>query len=1833
MKGHRVFRLRRICTLLAFTFLISLFITPIFVEDASGEILTPPFTSAVGDHDSKLYKYNFNIIGSGRAVSIYDPNGNIDEINGTIYQNAFAGSSLLGGNAIVVTDTIDIPIPPAPISGSYDIVIRGTYSYEVKSVSDTYLKIPFTDYGYDFGITASEFDIKLMATIRKDGATWLGDLLNIDSTSLAGTILEILYQGGVEIASLWLSEASDATTVQEAVEYVELIHDIIDDIKPPHKDYNRTFELKARGFLDPAEDYTVRLLVESQASSYAGGLTFMLTNVDVDIQIDEIEIVNSNAPDEIELSINSHPNAGININLDNPDHSGQQNGTTPFSRTFYENEAIQLTAPPTDQDGYPFEAWRVNDIFYSAENPVTITVDKDSIVTASYSTNIWPILVNPYIIPTSGTESTTFEYLVDYYDSDGGIPINKYLYIDGNGPYSMSLKSGSPSDGTYSYQTQLQIGTHDFFFSFIEGNGGVAMSPIYTGPSVFTTNSSLEILAEVDGGPVTDNIEIKFGYGTDLQNLEYQEWVATELPKNLAIDSGQQVMFSVSIEAENHSFTKWVFQDDDGNILRESTSSGYGFVLDSGNIQATAHFTYTPTNYTISGTVLREDGTPVPGGIDLTLTSSQQATIQTSNDGNFSFTEVNGGVSATITPSADGYAFTPSSLVYNNLRGDHTGEEIIAYATDTQVSVTRFLELPPEVSEKSSVTFSWIGEDDVTATADLLYQYKLDGVDTDWSAWDGSTSKSYDLPNGVYTFWVQAKDEAENINQAPANYTFVVDAAPKITSSARINHSVWANRITLEMPISASQPSNIFVLLSDHSGIDDSKLVPVTIHRVDEITPVGANEIVANELGLESMIVEADKGWVVTLPEDITSGQSVQYDIVWGKIGYFGWQDFITREAGFPNGGDFDALYLDDDFKLWRTAVKRDLKGTYACSYDYWLYMDMSDQSGISVDETILRFIRGECLDGTNGTYTEFWDSHIYNTGTNLLFSWTDTEREQQETIYNHFSRYGLQLFDLTGASLSSAEGNYVNHDTIVLPEQLINGELWITGSNSTSNMPWFIVVDVNGTERIPQEEFDIQKGIDFFVNTKAALPIGDNAIFLWERNWETPGGKDRRELVYQIRDSNGSVFKQTASFHPEVAPDSEDAYDRYTIQRSLSDSDGKIWVSYSHTTTGIAPEYYYVIIGADGNIWKGPIQTSGPRLFSFCDRDGYIWATENSQVYVLDSEDNVSVGPRALDWIPNQRVGQVEAEVSLTGYRLYDRWYPRSFVIDVPSGAIANSMELFDLNLWDNGLHPANLSLKKGETSVWSHSGQFTGRTTVDMSGMLNQGPNVLTMTQDDFLGGQVLITFPYVIDSDGDGIPDAQDAFPNDPNEWIDSDADGVGNNEDTDDDNDDMPDAWEANYGLNPLVDDASGDADNDGITNLQEYLSDTDPGDSADKPVRPYILSKDCRPHDGQGIDGGTIRVPHDTSIIVIVRSSAGIDKDTVVMKVEGVEVEAVVKEVNNGDNTACWIIYNPEADFDFGQIVDVTIEACDVNTVPMTPPYSFSFGVETEQKYNNAVSDTPAFSINDTNLAEVVVSADEGTAIEGARIIYNSVTEKVTPRFGPTNEIPQLDKTDGIGMPVSLEPPCVFEEPVTIFIPCPDAEDLSSLEVYCYHSGSGWEKASEVDGWMVPGSRVDHPETDPPTIEIQVNHFTGFQAGGSSDGGGDDGDDAGGGSGGAAAGGGGGSSSCFIATAAFGSKMEPHVRILQEFRDRFLLTNSIGKALVDIYYTYSPAIADFIAAHSGLKVLVRWSLLPIVGLSWAAIKIGPIPVLILMLVLITLSAKIVFVIRKRANIEL
>jgi len=105
-------------------------------------------------------------------------------------------------------------------------------------------------------------------------------------------------------------------------------------------------------------------------------------------------------------------------------------------------------------------------------------------------------------------------------------------------------------------------------------------------------------------------------------------------------------------------------------------------------------------------------------------------------------------------------------------------------------------------------------------------------------------------------------------------------------------------------------------------------------------------------------------------------------------------------------------------------------------------------------------------------------------------------------------------------------------------------------------------------------------------------------------------------------------------------------------------------------------------------------------------------------------------------------------------------------------------------------------------------------------------------------------IIVYPMDEDEDGDGVLNNRDAFPANPNEWLDTDHDGIGNNADKDDDGDGISDALERANGLNPLnAADAQADFDDDGFSNLIEILAGTNIRNAQSKPTWVPVMMGD------------------------------------------------------------------------------------------------------------------------------------------------------------------------------------------------------------------------------------------------------------------------------------------------------------------------------------------------------------------------------------------------------
>lgn len=68
-----------------------------------------------------------------------------------------------------------------------------------------------------------------------------------------------------------------------------------------------------------------------------------------------------------------------------------------------------------------------------------------------------------------------------------------------------------------------------------------------------------------------------------------------------------------------------------------------------------------------------------------------------------------------------------------------------------------------------------------------------------------------------------------------------------------------------------------------------------------------------------------------------------------------------------------------------------------------------------------------------------------------------------------------------------------------------------------------------------------------------------------------------------------------------------------------------------------------------------------------------------------------------------------------------------------------------------------------------------------------------------------------------------------------------------------------------------------------------------------------------------------------------------------------------------------------------------------------------------------------------------------------------------------------------------------------------------------------------------------------------------------------------------------SGGCFIATAAYSTTIHPDLDTFRQFRDRTLLTNSLGRVLVSVYYQIGPQLAQYVNRSLSVKKIVRFFL--------------------------------------------
>ncbi len=511
-----------------------------------------------------------------------------------------------------------------------------------------------------------------------------------------------------------------------------------------------------------------------------------------------------------------------------------------------------------------------------------------------------------------------------------------------------------------------------------------------------------------------------------------------------------------------------------------------------------------------------------------------------------------------------------------------------------------------------------------------------------------------------------------------------------------------------------------------------------------------------------------------------------------------------------------------------------------------------------------------------------------------------------------------------------------------------------------------------------------------------------------------------------------------------------------------------------------------------------------------------------------------------------------------------------------------------------------------------------------------------IITMTVSNITDstGNALMSNSIVLnDDDNDSMADDWEAHYGISTAFLDADDDGLDNREeyilgsspiDDDSDNDGMPDGWEVDNSLNPVLDDADGDIDGDGISNLNEYLEGT--GVSNSGPEKP-LLSLPADAATGAALAPQLVTNAYEDQ-----ENDAHKKTQWQISTESTFTIPAnILLEFETYDSltrlTIPEFILDPNKTYywraRFFDILDgrsLWSDPFSLTTLMVNPEDSDGNGVPDIQQVTDGTIDLDNDGYFDVSSStyKMVSTNNISFGLEGS----NNVTG-----VDFLKSIDPDDISDTFGKPSDL----AFGL-IQFKIRVDNIGDTAQVKIYFSQPvGTTWYKYDLINGW------TDYSRDYPASVE--------FSSDGKSvllrlvDGGAGDSDGVANGiivdpSGpgavaavssdsvaavAAATESGGGGGGCFIATAAFGSYMERHVKILRDFRDDFLLKSRWGTAFVMAYYKYSPPIADVIARHGILRTIVRIGLMPLIGFGYVVVYLSPLQQSVIFFWLLSMAA--------------
>ena len=286
-----------------------------------------------------------------------------------------------------------------------------------------------------------------------------------------------------------------------------------------------------------------------------------------------------------------------------------------------------------------------------------------------------------------------------------------------------------------------------------------------------------------------------------------------------------------------------------------------------------------------------------------------------------------------------------------------------------------------------------------------------------------------------------------------------------------------------------------------------------------------------------------------------------------------------------------------------------------------------------------------------------------------------------------------------------------------------------------------------------------------------------------------------------------------------------------------------------------------------------------------------------------------------------------------------------------------------------------------------------------------------------------------------------------------------------------------------------------------------------------PVSPALRIVDIMPQPGAGI-ANSARVHDDASCAVLIETRYGIDfsdpdsirfwifdgeRGIYQRNLNSPAVRVAEVDTDSSTNESVWAVYDRSLEpklapvYPLDAVVRIQVKVEDVywNEIAIE---RHEFKIESDDRQAHGFDHLPesrSFNFEDADgLHDAGIEIVSGV-LAGARILYDA-DEPILPAFGSIDEIAlaAIGNGQAVGAPLNLMPHTVFNNPVKLYIPFPESTDVTVLDIY-YFNGVAWLPACDAggnllsggEGWMVPGSRVNHPDRMPPLIEIEAYHFS------------------------------------------------------------------------------------------------------------------------------------------------